>query len=139
MKLPKMGWVFLVTFVACLSRAETALRFPDESGYAAFHLCASHVAAISITGDTGITGLHVQLNEDATRKFSHLTAAYSGRTVVILAGERIVSRAVVHAPIASGLITLRAESVEEAGRIRQAIMKQETGKHCGSSPATKPS
>ena len=98
---------------------------------AAFRLCASNVAGVSLVEESSGAVVQVQLAEGASVEFGQLTRDIEGMMLVVLAGQEIVSRAVVQVPIDSGLLRSPVLPKALAARMQQEIMVNRPLEECG--------
>lgn len=103
----------------------------STSDSAAFRLCSSNVAQVSLVEESSGAVVHVQLAEDASFEFGQFTRDIAGMMLVVLAGNEVLFRAVVQVPIDSGLLRSPVLSTAEAARVKQEIKVDRPLNECG--------
>ena len=100
---------------------------------AVFRLCASNVAQVYLIEESSGVAVHVRLEESAAAEFAELTLALQGKMLSVLAGQQVLSRAIVQIPIDSGLLRSPLLPKAQAAKIRQEIMVRHPPEECGAS------
>lgn len=100
---------------------------------AVFRLCASNVAQVYLVEESWGVAVHVRLEESAAAEFAELTLTLQGKMLSVLAGQQVLSKAIVQIPIDSGLLRSPPLPKAQAAKIHQEIMVRRPPKECGAS------
>lgn len=96
-----------------------------------YRLCRGDVQSVELQRAEGDYRTTVQLSSHASKAFATFTEMNIGKYVIVVAGESILSNAIIRERIDSGRLVSASAREEEAIQLRGAILERLPGSPCG--------
>ena len=102
----------------------------DEAGALRYAVCQMNVKQVEIGHVKGQYFVTSKLTEAATKEFANLTGNNIGKRLTILAGDMVVTSAIIKDTIGSGSISSLPMSEQAASKLHQFLLNN-TESQCG--------